>query len=865
MINSESKSPINQSNPSSESASGSQSDPNNSFPSSSEENNEEQENGIQFNPTRGELLILKENPQRSKSERGRKNIRSNLHHPSLKKKDHKEDLNRSFDDDEEEKQHVSETLEKFLSTGKRLLYIQIFISSLASFGFIFYVICTYQENLFHYLDYIDIIISFIFFLNFMIKLIIAVHKVSYFFSFQGITDFVIMIFPLFCFVKNEIILKIVNISRVLKVLTAFQIISNIQSKENNVQRQVITIITTLTQIILIAAGVIQLVEASQIKKLIKITNDPIQLNSYKMNIHFHHYVYLIIMILTTVGYGDISPKTELSKLIFMGLVILGLTFIPLQITELIQLTNDQSEYAKFFYKATKDIPHVILVGNITVNSLRSFIQELFHPDHGSQYRHAVIISPFIPTKEMEIFLNENKNFIYYLQGSPFQEKDLLRGDTSKAKACFIFNNKNSKFPKIEDESLIFLGVKIKKYVYNYYQDLAEKTQISFDIMRNCFSSFHLCIQLNKPSSSFQYFRNIQNFYKKRMKQDQLIVIESIKMNLLSKSCLTPGIMALITNLVMSSGDCNNNESEWLKEYAEGRGHEIYRIQLQDYYKQMNFLEVVENVYKQAQAIVFALEVEVSGVSIVKLNPTSNMKINEIITKARDINNTDKTKESRGCFGKDNNSINSEIISYQKEKTMGPNSIENKIRLFAYLICSDKSVADEIANKDKDKSKTKIIVNEKFKEGMGELMHSSLIPQHLSSSIHPRDGTQNVSCVGTGIESDSDSEDEEDDEEDMMELGDFSINKNDYYINTETERYLRNNVEIMHHSIKDREDITNHIVICGLHPALMHFILPLRAKYLQEDALKWIVILAPTLPQELFESLTKFNRIILYFI
>ena len=47
----------------------------------------------------------------------------------------------------------------------------------------------------------------------------------------------------------------------------------------------------------------------------------------------------------------------------------------------------------------------------------------------------------------------------------------------------------------------------------------------------------------------------------------------------------------------------------------------------------------------------------------------------------------------------------------------------------------------------------------------------------------------------------------------------------------------------------------------LHPALMHFILPLRAKYLQEDALKWIVILAPTLPQELFESLTKFNRII----
>ena len=73
--------------------------------------------------------------------------------------------------------------------------------------------------------------------------------------------------------------------------------------------------------------------------------------------------------------------------------------------------------------------------------------------------------------------------------------------------------------------------------------------------------------------------------------------------------------------------------------------------------------------------------------------------------------------------------------------------------------------------------------------------------------------------------------------------------------------MRNNMEIMHHSIKDRDDITNHIVICGLHPALVHFVLPLRAKYLKEDALKWVVILAPNLPNYLFEAFTKFNRII----
>ena len=56
---------------------------------------------------------------------------------------------------------------------------------------------------------------------------------------------------------------------------------------------------------------------------------------------------------------------------------------------------------------------------------------------------------------------------------------------------------------------------------------------------------------------------------------------------------------------------------------------------------------------------------------------------------------------------------------------------------------------------------------------------------------------------------------------------------------------------MHYSIKDRDNISNHIIICGLHASLFHFNLPLRVKYLQEDVLKWILILAQSLPQHLF--------------
>ena len=66
---------------------------------------------------------------------------------------------------------------------------------------------------------------------------------------------------------------------------------------------------------------------------------------------------------------------------------------------------------------------------------------------------------------------------------------------------------------------------------------------------------------------------------------------------------------------------------------------------------------------------------------------------------------------------------------------------------------------------------------------------------------------------------------------------------------------------MRQGIKDRNDIQHHVIICGMHPEILHFILPLRAKYLTEKILKWIVILAPMLPQEIYDALSIFPKII----
>lgn len=58
------------------------------------------------------------------------------------------------------------------------------------------------------------------------------------------------------------------------------------------------------------------------------------------------------------------------------------------------------------------------------------------------------------------------------------------------------------------------------------------------------------MQLIKPESKILYYKslNLPSI------NDQLIIVEEIKMNLLAKSCFAPGLISMITNLISSAGD-----------------------------------------------------------------------------------------------------------------------------------------------------------------------------------------------------------------------------------------------------------------------------------------------------------------------
>lgn len=320
-------------------------------------------------------------------------------------------------------------------------------------------------------------------------------------------------------------------------------------------------------------------------------------------------------------------------------------------------------------------------------------------------------------------------------------------------------NKNSRDAYASDHKNILTGLAMKKYMQDRLGTI----------------NLRLCMQLIKPESKQHYYSSVNLV----SKDDQLIITEEIKMNLLAKSCFSPGIISLISNLISSSSEAENQDEVWLKEYAEGMEHEIYRIPLSPQLEGKYFKDIVKIIYQKHKAIVFGLELTCKNSStIIRLNP-STFKVSNIV---------------------ENNA-------------------------YVYVICPDQLIAEQI-NDVRLEVKTKLMGYEQLlnqEEDYGDdIMFYPDYFEHRNDKI--------------------------DEEIDISE---------DYYVRKVPKKQTNVTVSTLENSI----EVINHIVVCGIHSAIYHFILPLRARYLKN--IQYIVIISdePIRP-EIWESISRFPNILL---
>ena len=467
---------------------------------------------------------------------------------------------------------------------------------------IFYIISTYtlpeETNLDKktnkFMSIIEMILILYFILHYLLRLYCSQNRVITFFEILNIVDIVIIICIILSkqnFVKDNYMEYYLRGAKMFRILILFKFENILQKRANEQISFLYELAITLISIIFISNVII-----------LELENNYIRDNEEENELYkFHDIFYFELVTLSTVGLGDITPKTDLSRLTIIITIIITIAVIPVLPSKISTVFSLNSKYSRIKYKNYSSSPkHLILMGGGGPESFEACLEELYHEDHGNLDFDTVIMQRKPDERMFKIF-NKKKYFnnIYYLVGDVLTFNDLQRAKINDAICTIILANKLTPNHKKEDFFNIMKAFSIVKYWH-----------INKNINHNN-NNCRVLLQLILPETKEIYYNTLlQN----KSNEIQIICLEEIKLQLLGKSCQCPGINTIIAMLITSKkpqGEIKDlyKLDSWMKEYLQGLKNEIYCIRIKcELLFNMNFNDLVKIIYELTGFIVIGTDV-----------------------------------------------------------------------------------------------------------------------------------------------------------------------------------------------------------------------------------------------------------------
>ena len=169
------------------------------------------------------------------------------------------------------------------------------------------------------LEIADFVILIAFTIEYILRLWSAKNPKKYLFSFFGIID-LIAILPLFIGWTDIRFIRVFRWFRILRIIRFWKIERRILGFKTEDSIVFARIFLTLFTLIFVYAGLIYQVEH--------------QINSDRLK-NFFDAFYFVVVTMTTVGYGDVTPLSEAGRFMTVLMIFTGVLFIPWQLSELI--------------------------------------------------------------------------------------------------------------------------------------------------------------------------------------------------------------------------------------------------------------------------------------------------------------------------------------------------------------------------------------------------------------------------------------------------------------------------------------------------------------------------------------------------
>lgn len=554
----------------------------------------------------------------AKKKRGTRKSTSFHHRKEVESKGHPLFSQNIFDSDSNNS--LAQSLRRYLATSYLGVFLDILSSITSLFSCVLYVIQSYdEESLTEVLATIELSFTIYFLYEYLLRWYISLNRCGYLIETNSIID-LLTIAPTFIeFAVSGILeesdidfgtlsyFRIVRIARISRLMRIRKLVSYLNTEYS---KAVADFVIMLLSGLFIFSGIIM-----QVENIFRVEQADAPF------LEFHDVIYFLVVTLTTVGYGDISPLGTPGRMIISVFVLGWAYYLPKTTNTLISLSTQVSYYSTCRYVSNPYIRHVVLCGAIRYSTLENYLTEFFHDDHVGysglliEY-HIVILSEKLPSKDIEILLSQKlyKQRVKFLQGHPLKTDDLDRAQVHLASTIFIMTQDDQSHGKTQDTKTLLIAMTIKRFCVEH----------KFDEVPICFQTVE-----DSDDTQIQRLFGVQS----TTSHLRILCVNEIRMSIIARAIDCPGLSSLLQNLLVSTGDCSLTAStdlteadnveikSTLKHYSKGTEYEIYFSELSTCFLGLRFIEVAQIVYESLNILLIGL---LEDDNIV-LNP-GNMKL-----------------------------------------------------------------------------------------------------------------------------------------------------------------------------------------------------------------------------------------------
>ncbi|KAG1448769.1 hypothetical protein G6F56_008849 [Rhizopus delemar] len=123
-------------------------------------------------------------------------------------------------------------------------------------------------------------------------------------------------------------------------------------------------------------------------------------------------LYVVMVTLSTVGYGDITPQTEGSRVVMMLLIVISLAVLPSLIADALSTLRKRNDWGGYVSDSSK--PFILIVGSFRAEQVTEILDGFLNTENTEPHLNVVFLDINKPNEELK-FLERNSMWGHRIQ------------------------------------------------------------------------------------------------------------------------------------------------------------------------------------------------------------------------------------------------------------------------------------------------------------------------------------------------------------------------------------------------------------------------------------------------------------------